>query len=71
MWTPLLLPPEREIYFLTWRNILPLFRPLYGRILRAVVWYDADKTVQIDGLPNCGTESTIFMDLWTGQVGLF
>jgi hypothetical protein len=31
----------------------------------------ADKTVQIDGLPDCSTDSTIFMDLWTGAVGLF
>jgi hypothetical protein len=31
----------------------------------------ADKTVQIDGLPDCSTASAIFMDLWTGQVGMF
>ena len=31
----------------------------------------ADKTVQIDGLPHCSPASEIFMDLWTGQVGMF
>jgi hypothetical protein len=31
----------------------------------------ADKTVQIDKLPDCSATSPIFMDLWTGTVSLF
>ena len=43
-------------------------RNAYSTLMAALL---ADKSVQIDGLPNCSTTRTISMDLWTAKSACF
>jgi hypothetical protein len=43
-------------------------RNAYSTLMAALL---SGKDIQIDGLPNCSTESAIHIDLWASQVGMF